>query len=180
MYRVLLTVLIPAVLSLGWLHADAGAESPGISARASVAGAAARSESPEFGRHALYAELFGKGGLYSLGYDYQLHPRVAAGSAVALYWIHDQRVLSISPYLGWYPLSGRNHRWFVHTGAQVLDLAVASPVPQWNGARTASVGAQLASGYEYRGRVLVRVAVMAVAGTGGIVPWAGTSVGMAL
>ena len=128
-------------------------------------------------RHTVYTEAFGKGGLYGLGYDYQLTPRFSVGAALSAYSIDDQRILSVSPYLGVHMLARGRHAWFTHVGPQLINQAIQSPVPRWNGEHSTSVGAQLSTGYEYRGRVVVRTFLMGVAGKGGASPWGGVSVG---
>jgi hypothetical protein len=51
-------------------------------------------------RHALYAEAFGRGGLWGLGYDYQIHPRFAVGGVVSYTPLPGLHLTSLSPYVG--------------------------------------------------------------------------------
>ena len=128
-------------------------------------------------RHALYAELLGKGGLWGVGYDIALSPRFAAGAALSIYRLGDQEVHSLSPYLAWYPLRGEHHGWFLHGGPQLVRVITRSPVPEWDGDRASGVGAEVSTGWEYRRGVLVRVYGLVAAGKGGVGPWLGASVG---
>jgi hypothetical protein len=54
-----------------------------------------------------------------------------------------------------------------------------SPIPEWDGHSSSGVGALVATGYEYRDRILVRVFVEGVLGEGGVLPWTGAGVGCA-
>jgi hypothetical protein len=131
-------------------------------------------------RNALYVELLGKGGLWGLGYDRQLHARWAVGAAASHYVLDHEHITSFSPYVAAYPAGGAHHRWFVHAGPQLVRVAIPSPVPEWSGSTRLGIGAELCTGYELRYHALVRVYVMATAGRGGVAPWAGVSVGWAL
>ena len=130
--------------------------------------------------HAAYVELFGKGGLWGVGYDAQFDRRFAAGLAASFYVIDGQRVLSASPYVAAYLLGGGRHRWFLHAGPQLVRVTTPSPVPEWPGTSKTGVGAEVSSGYEYRHGVLVRVFGMASLGRGGVAPWMGVSLGWSL
>ena len=129
-------------------------------------------------KHSLYLEIFGKGGLYGVGYDYRWKRLVGVGVVASAYQIGSERTLSLSPYLSLYPLRRGHHSWFAQAGPRLVTSKVNSPVPGWEGDRSTSMGAQLSSGYEYENRILMRAFVMAVAGQGGVSPWAGVSVGV--
>jgi hypothetical protein len=153
------------------LASDARAETP------TAASATASTHSSE---HAIYVELLGKGGLWGLGYDYQLNRHLGVGATASYYITDGQRVLSLSPYLLGYLLGSQRHRWFVELGPQLSYVQTPSPVPEWPGESTTGFGAELCSGYEYRHRVLVRVFGMATIGKGGFAPWMGVSLGWSL
>ena len=143
-------------------------------------GAVTRAERPPpLQRHAVYIELLGKGGLYGIGYDVQLSSGFGLGITGSAYIVDDQRVLTLSPYLSVHLIAGRRHRWFAHLGPRLSSVALQSNVPQWTPPTKTGAGAQLATGWEYRNRILVRTFVVGVAGRGGIAPWAGTSIGVA-
>jgi hypothetical protein len=129
--------------------------------------------------HGIYLELFGKGGLWGLGYDHRLHRRIAIGAVGSYARLDGQRVLSLSPYLGLYLVPTRPHGWFFDVGPLGVHTWTQSPVPEWEGRSAAGIAASIATGYEYRSRVLVRVYAQGVAGAGGMFPWAGASLGCA-
>ncbi len=131
-------------------------------------------------RHALYVELFGKGGLWGLGYDYLVRPRFAIGGTVSYFAIDGEHVASISPYATLYLLGTPRHRWFVQGGPQLVHLERPSPVPEWSGTSSTGIGAELSSGYELRTRVLFRAFAMGTVGKGGVAPWIGVSLGVTL
>jgi hypothetical protein len=130
-------------------------------------------------RHAVYLDILGKGGLWGLGYEWHLRPRLAFGAVGSLYTLGGDQFLSLSPYVAGYPLLGRNHGWFIHLGPQVVRRSTPSPGPEWPGMTTTGFDAELSTGYEYRARVLLRAYVMAAAGAH-LVPWLGASVGWTL
>ena len=130
-------------------------------------------------RHTLYVEFLGKGGLWGLGYSYQLTPRLALGVVASLSAFDNQRMWSASPSVTVYPLGTRRHRAFLDLGPQLVHVSTPSPVPEWMGTSSTGIGGQLSAGYEHRGRVLVRAFGMGVVGKGGIAPWAGVDMGCA-
>ena len=169
--RVLLLAFLTTFAWAHSAHADPGtASGPTATASAAVAPRA----------HSIYVELLGKGGLWGLGYDYQFHPRLAAGATASFFILDGERVLSLSPYLVGYLLGTGHHRWFAQIGPQLSYVYTPSPVPEWPGTSTGGIGAELSSGYEYRSRVLVRVFGMGIVGRGGYAPWFGVSLGWTL
>ncbi|MCE9577160.1 MAG: hypothetical protein K8W52_28690 [Deltaproteobacteria bacterium] len=153
--------------------------SVGASADPGVAIHAAAARAPSLHRHSIYLEALGKGGVWGLGYDYRLTPRLAIGAVGSYLGLDGQRLLTFAPYVSLAPI-GLRHRWFIDVGPQLVDVATPSPVPEWSGTHSTGIGGEVSSGYEYRGRVVVRVYAMAVAGGSGIAPWFGTSLGGAL
>jgi hypothetical protein len=130
-------------------------------------------------RHAVFGELFGKGGLWGLGYECRLSSRVSVGGVASYYVLAGDRYTTVSPYLAVYPLGEHAHRWFVQAGPQLVRRHTPSPVPEWDGMSETSFTGELSSGYEYRSRVLLRVYAMAAVGDR-FVPWVGASVGWTL
>jgi hypothetical protein len=127
--------------------------------------------------HAVYAELFGKGGLWGLGYDYRFG-RFGAGAALSVTVLDSQRVFSLSPYASFALATRGPHEWFVHAGPQLVRVETPSPVPEWDGTSSTGVGAQLSSGWEYRPAPwLLRTYMMVTAGKGGVAPWLGVDLG---
>jgi hypothetical protein len=129
--------------------------------------------------HGVYAELFGKGGLWGLGYDYRLHHRLTVGAVASAYSLNGKRVITLSPYLGVYLRKGGAHGWFADAGPQAVHTWAPSPIPEWEGHSSSGLGVLVATGYEYRARLLVRVFAEGVAGKGGVLPWLGAGVGCA-
>jgi len=135
--------------------------------------------SSEPARQLISVELFGKGGLWGLGYEWRTG-RFAIGSVESFYLLAGDRFMTVSPYAAVYPLSGARHRWFVHVGPQLVHRTTPSPVPEWQGTSATSYDAELSTGYEYRRQALV-VRGYAMASLGDhVVPWLGTSVGWLL
>lgn len=132
------------------------------------------------GRHAIFVEGLGRGGVWGLGYGLQLNRRYGVGAVASYTPLDGQRLMSFSPYLTAYPLGGRQHRWFVDAGPQLVHLATPSPVPEWAGTSDTGLGGQLATGYEFRARVLLRAFAMVAVGSEGIAPWFGADVGWTL
>lgn len=130
-------------------------------------------------RHTVYVELLGKGGLWGLGYDLLVHPKVAAGATASFLAHDDERQLSLTPYIAVYPV-GVRHRWFVEAGPQLVHLTRMSPVPEWPGQQDTGIGAEVGSGYELRTRLVFRAFGMIAVGKQGAVPWLGLSLGVAL
>ncbi len=129
--------------------------------------------------HSIYIEALGKGGLWGLGYGYQISKRIALG-VVASMWMPDgQRVYSASPFLTVYPVGTERHRLFVDIGPQVIRVSTPSPVPEWMGTSSTGVGGQVSIGYEHHGPLLVRVFAMGTAGENGVAPWLGVDMGAA-
>ena len=130
-------------------------------------------------RHAVYAEAFGKGGLWGVGYDYQIQDRLSFGGVVSYFPVEGMHTISLSPYLGARILGAGRHRWFAHLGPQLVFVHTRSTVPELQPGTSVGIAGELSTGYEYRHRVLVRVFAMAIAGRGGFAPWAGVSLGWA-
>lgn len=130
-------------------------------------------------RNGLYLEAFGKGGLWGLGYDRRLVPRVSIGAVASGFSSEGQRYVSLSPYLGFYLARHGRSAWFADAGAQLAKVWADSPVPEWPGESWSGAAAMLSSGYEFRGRLLFRVFVHGVLGKGGVLPWVGIGIGWA-
>lgn len=129
--------------------------------------------------HSVYAELFGKAGLWGLGFDRRISRRITLGAVGSVYGHDGQRYFALSPYLGFYLVQRSRHAWFADAGPLFVHSWASSPIPEWSGDSSTGVGAEVASGYEYRGELLVRFFVQAVIGKGGVLPWAGLGVGWA-
>jgi hypothetical protein len=129
--------------------------------------------------HAIYGELFGKGGLWGAGYDYQPRRGLAAGLVGSYYVLGGDRYTTLAPYVAAYPFARGHHRWFVQVGPQLVRRHTPSPVPEWMGSSSTSWAGEASSGYEYRRGLLVRVYAMAAVGAR-FAPWLGASFGWTL
>jgi hypothetical protein len=130
--------------------------------------------------HALYVELFGKGGLYTLGYDYAFTDRLAVGAGGSYLPVEGEQVLTLAPYLNVYPAVGPWGSFLVQAGLEIVHIAVPSEVPGWSGTSSSGVAGQISLGYEYRRGILVRFLLTGVLGKGGFRPWAGIGLGWAI
>lgn len=151
----------------------------GIAALALLAARAAGAEPAR--PNVVYVEALGKGGVWGAGYERTLSSRLGIG-LVASYFVLDgsQQLVSVVPYGAVRILGRHHHRWFADAGPEYVYLRTPSPVPEWTGTTASGFGGQLSTGYEYRGRVLVRVYAELVAGTRhghDFAPWGGASFG---
>jgi hypothetical protein len=132
--------------------------------------------------HTIYGELLGKGGLWGVGYDYRFGGfaggRFGLGGTLSAVVLEGQRVYTVSPYVAFALVERGRHGWFASAGPQLVRVVTPSPVPEWDGTSSTGVGAQLSSGWEYRGRrLVVRSYLMATLGKGGFAPWLGVDLG---
>jgi hypothetical protein len=112
------------------------------------------------GPQALYVDLFGKGGLYGVGYDVSVMPYLAFGAAGSYYALSGDRYLTLAPYVAVYPYPCGRHRWFMQGGPELQRRDTPSTVPEWKGMAMTSFSAELSTGYEYRGQLLFRAYAM--------------------
>ncbi len=179
-------ILVATSLAPPAVRAEVTRAAPAIGAEARSAGPpelvapVAAPASREPGRTAIFVEVLGRGGLWGLGVRRDVHRRIALGAVGSFTILDGQRVASLSPYVTAYLTGTRRHRWFAEVGPQLVHVATPSPVPEWSGASETGVGAQLATGYERRGRLVVRAFAMAAAGKAGLAPWLGLDLGWSL
>lgn len=149
-----------------------------ISACALVLGSGAAAALAD-GRHAMYVDALGKGGLYGVGYDAMLARRFAVGAVASYYVLGGDRFLRAAPYVAVYPWRGARHGGFVQAGPLWVRQHTPSPGPEWTGRTTLSLDAEVSVGYEYRHRILARAYVMGAVGAR-FAPGIGASVGWAM
>lgn len=127
----------------------------------------------------VYVEALGKGGLWGVGVDHRVTHWISLGAVGSGASLSGERYVTLTPYIGFY--LGRRGRsaLFADVGAPIAYAWAVSPVPEWSGDSSAGIGGSLSAGYEFRGRLIARLFLHAVAGRGGVLPWAGTSVGYA-
>jgi hypothetical protein len=147
----------------------------GISALASDA----RAEPGKPTEQLIYVEALGKAGLYGVGYERAITPRLALGIAGSYAIVRDQHLATGAPYLHGTLLRGGRHALFGELGLVIVHSRIPSPVASWEGMAETGAGGVAAVGWERRGRRLVVRAQLAVlAGEGGVAPWLGFSLGV--
>jgi hypothetical protein len=103
-------------------------------------------------RNAISVELLGRGGLYSLNYDYLLRDDLAVGAGVSTYSISSGGSSAsawVIPVYANYYLTGQHHRLFVTGGANmIMASGNLNGDNQISGSGLAGV---FGGGYEYRG-----------------------------
>ena len=138
-----------------------------------------RAQAQPAGKHLVYLELLGKGGLYGIGYEYAIAPWLGAGGAASFAQLRGEQTFTVSPYLHITALSGTHHALFGELGAILAHARVPSPVMGWDGASDTGGGGFAALGWEYRrGRVVLRTSGAIVVGEGGIAPMLGIAIGV--
>lgn len=129
-------------------------------------------------KHLVVAELLGKGGFYSLGYEHAIAPWLGAGGALSFSEHRDQQVFTASPYLHFTLLAGARHALFSEVGAIFAHARIPSPVMGWGGVSDSGGGGFASLGWEYRRRhVVVRTSGALAVGEGGVAPMLGFAIG---
>ena len=129
-------------------------------------------------RHLFYAELFGKGGLYGIGYELALTPRLSIGAAGSFAVVRDQQLLTVAPYVHATLVRGKKNALFGELGALLVHSRIPSPVDDWDGMTDTGAGGFSSLGWERATRHLVfRTSGSIVAGEGGVTPWLGFAIG---
>lgn len=129
--------------------------------------------------HLVYAELLGKAGVYGVGYEFTLSPRLAVGAAASYASVRDQQVATLSPYLHVSIVRGAHHGLYGELGAVVAHSRIPSPVDDWDGMANTGAGGIASLGWERASRHLVlRASGSVVVGGGGVAPWLGLAVGV--
>lgn len=122
----------------------------------------------------VYLELFGKGGLYGVGYEHDITPTLSLGGAASYIVVRDQELTTASPYVH---ARVRKHL-YVELGAVLEHSAIRSKVADWDGMSATGSGGFASVGYEGTVRkVVVRASGSAMVGAGGASPWVGLSFG---
>lgn len=130
--------------------------------------------------NAVYAELLGRGALYSIGYDRSLSENWAVGGGFSYFGATSGGVsfsAFILPFYGNYYFSPGPHRGFISAGVDVV--VVSSSINNWGGISATGALGTLGGGYEYRGEggFLFRAAPYVFLGQGGVRLWGGLSFG---
>lgn len=129
-------------------------------------------------KHLVYVELLGKGGLYGVGYELTLTPRLSFGTAASFAVVRDQQLLTVAPYVHATLLRGKKNALFGELGAVLVHSRIPSPVDDWDGMTDTGAGGFASLGWERATRHLVlRTSGSIVAGEGGVTPWVGFAIG---
>jgi hypothetical protein len=131
-------------------------------------------------RNAIYVEALGKGGIWGLGYERRLGHKLGVGGVGSFTILDGDRLYSATPYVSVFPLRRGRHALFADAGIELVRIARPSPIPEWDDTHQNGIGAEMSAGYEYRGRLLLRLYGQAVGGKRGVAPWAGASIGWVL
>jgi hypothetical protein len=126
----------------------------------------------------VYVEALGKAGLYGVGYERAITPRLALGGVASYAVIRDQQLATAAPYLHATLVRGRRHALFGELGLVLVHSRIPSPVATWDGMAETGAGGVAAVGWERRGRLVVRAQAAVLAGEGGVAPWLGFAVGV--
>lgn len=129
--------------------------------------------------HQAYAEVGGRGGLYGLGLERYLAPRVHLGITAAGHRITDETTWVVSPYLGLTPASRGHHALFVDVGPRWVRKRMVSTLANWQSPAITTISAAASAGYRYENRIVLRAFAMVDVGPAGSSPWLGTSMGFA-
>ena len=141
-----------------------------------LAGGVANAE-PE-NPHLIYVEAGGKAGVYGLGYELAITPRLSLGAVASYAVVRDQHLATGSPYLHATLLGKRRHSLFGEVGLVFVHSRIPSPVMSWDGMSEAGVGGVAAVGWQRATRHLVlRAQGSVMVGEGGAAPWFGIAVG---
>ena len=127
----------------------------------------------------IYGELLGKAGEYGVGYEHPITQRLALGGAGSIAILRGQQIFTIAPYVHAKLLARGANGMFLELGAILAHSRIPSPVMNWSGASDTGGGGFVSLGYERTQRWLVmRAALSAVVGEGGLAPAIGFAFGV--
>lgn len=148
-------------------------------ARADDVSASASQAPPRGSRHLVYGELLGKGGLYGVGYELAITPRLAIGAAGSFAVVREQQLLTVAPYVHATLVRGDHDALFTELGPVLVHSHIPSPVDDWDGMSDTGGGGFVSLGWERAWRhLVVRTSGSVVAGEGGVSPWLGFAIGV--
>lgn len=129
-------------------------------------------------KHLVYVEALGKGGIYGVGFERAITPRLALGVVASYSRIRGQDFATGAPYLHATLLRRGRNALFGELGAVLTHSRIISPVMSWDGASDTGGGGVAGLGWERTTRrVIVRAQGSILAGEGGVAPWAGIAIG---
>ena len=128
--------------------------------------------------HLIYVEAGGKAGVYGVGYELAITPRLSLGAVASYAVVRDQHIAQGSPYLHATLLGRRKHSLFGEVGLVLVHSRIPSPVMNWDGMSESGAGGVAAVGWQRATRHLVlRAQGSVLVGEGGAAPWFGVAVG---
>lgn len=104
--------------------------------------------SSSYRRNVAWAELLGRGGVYSLGYDYGFHEKVSVGLGISVLSVNSVSAILVPVYANIYPLENTMHRLMLSVG---VTPVFASRDPGGSLVEGKGLGFPIGVGYEYRG-----------------------------
>lgn len=141
----------------------------------------AKAAQPSRAAHLIYVEALGKAGAYGLGYEYAITPRLAIGTVWSYASLRDHQLYTVASYVHVRALARGRHALFGELGAAFVLSHVPSPVPEWDGMSDSGLGGQATLGWEWRPEpIVVRTYLGGAVGEGGVAPFGGLLLGVAL
>jgi len=129
-------------------------------------------------KHAAYLGVLGKGGQYTVGYQFRWEKWFALGVAGSHFRIDFETLTTVNPYVLVYPYVAGNHALFVDLGPVFFRHHTKSPVPLLEDKTSFRIGTEISAGYEYnKGRFFVRPYLM-VLGSVSVSLWGGVDLGV--
>jgi hypothetical protein len=129
-------------------------------------------------RHLVYAELLGKAGEYGIGYELGITPHLALGAAGSFAVVRGEQIATLAPYVHAQLIERRANSLFAEVGAVIAHTHVPSPVADWSGMDDTGGGGFASFGFQHATHHLVlRAAMSAVVGEGGLAPAIGFAIG---
>jgi len=139
---------------------------------------AAASPAPARPKDIVYVEAFGKGGVYGIGVEHGITPRLSLGVVGSLISIRGQQIGTAAGYVHARLASRGRHALFGELGAVLVHSRIASPVASWDGMSDTGGGGVAGVGWEHAGRHLIlRAQGSVLVGEGGVAPWGGIAIG---
>jgi hypothetical protein len=127
----------------------------------------------------IYGELLGKAGQYGVGYEHQITEKLSLGGAGSVAILRGQQIVTATPYVHANLVERGANGIFLELGAVIAYSRIPSPVMNWSGTSETGGGGFLSLGYQRTEHWLVmRAALSAVVGEGGVAPAVGFAFGV--
>jgi hypothetical protein len=127
----------------------------------------------------IYGELLGKAGQYGVGYEHPITEKLSLGGAGSIAILRGQQIFTATPYVHADLITRGANGMFLELGAVIAHSRIPSPVMNWSGTSETGGGGFVSLGYQRTEHWLVmRAALSAVVGEGGIAPAVGFAFGV--